>query len=44
VIGLTSRAGFCAVERIDTLITDARAEGSERLAALRAKIATVVVA
>ena len=27
-IGLTSRVGFCPVERIDTLIVDARAEGS----------------
>ena len=43
-IGLTSRVGFCPVERIDTLITDARAEGSEGLAALRARITTVVVA
>ena len=43
-IGLTSRVGFCPVERIDTLITDARAEGSAGLTALRARIATVVVA
>ena len=43
-IGLTSRVGLCPVERIDTLIIDARAEGSSGLTALRSKIATVVVA
>lgn len=43
-IGLTSRVGFCPVERIDTLIIDAHAEGSSGLTALRSKIATVVVA
>jgi DeoR/GlpR family transcriptional regulator of sugar metabolism len=43
-IGLTSRVGFCPVGRIDTLITDARAEGSPGLAALRSEIETVIVA
>jgi len=41
-IGLTSRVGFCPVERVDTLIIGARAEGSSGLTALRSKIATVV--
>jgi DeoR/GlpR family transcriptional regulator of sugar metabolism len=43
-IGSTSRVGFCPVERIDTLITDARAEGSAELGRLREKVANVVVA
>jgi DeoR/GlpR family transcriptional regulator of sugar metabolism len=43
-IGSTSRVGFCPVERIDTLITDTRAERSAGLAALREKVATVVIA
>jgi len=43
-IGQTSRVAYCAPERIDTLITDARAADEAALGALRGVIGEVVIA